>query len=313
MTYGRAMDSQGGGCVTLLPENELTSQLRAAVSAAGCEVVSDVRRAKALIWCSPDPSGLAAVLQAAPDLEWIQLPFAGVERFVTFFSEDRVWTAAKGIYGPAVAELALALILAGLRKIGSFARASSWLPLDQTSLWSAKVTIIGGGGIARSLIDLLAPFNCDVVVVRRSGAGIEGARVEPADRMADALAGAAAVVLALPLTKETERSVDAKFLELMDPAAWLVNVARGGIVVTSDLVAALRRGAIGGAALDVTDPEPLPDGHPLWTLDNCIITPHAANTFQLGTAPLVALVKENASRFHRCEPLLGRVDIDAGY
>lgn len=168
------MESRAGG-VALLPDNELTGQLRGAVSVAGCEVVSDVRRARALIWCSPDPSGVEAVLLAAPDLEWIQLPFAGVERFVSFFSKDRVWTAAKGIYGPAVAELTLALILAGLRRVGSFARARSWLPLGQTSLWSAKVTILGGGGIARSLIDLLAPFNCDVVVVRRSGAGIEGA------------------------------------------------------------------------------------------------------------------------------------------
>lgn len=99
----------------------------------------------------------------------------------------------------------------------------------------------------------------------------------------------------------------------MDPTAWLVNVARGRIVDTADLVAALRLGTIGGAALDVTDPEPLPDGHPLWTLENCLITPHSANTFQLGMAPLVALVKENASRFNRGEALLGRVDVDSGY
>jgi phosphoglycerate dehydrogenase-like enzyme len=299
--------------IALLPDTELTATLRDAVSEAGCEVVSDVEQADGLIWCSANPDGLATVLETAPGLGWVQLPFAGVERFVPLFSDDRVWTAAKGIYGPAVAELALALMLAGLRRVGSFARARSWRSLDQVSLWDAKVTILGGGGIARSLVTLLQPFDCDVVIVRRSNAAIEGARIEPADRLPEALAGAAAVVLALPLTSETENSVDARFLALMDSTAWLVNVARGSIVATGDLVEALQGGTIGGAALDVTDPEPLPDGHPLWALGNCIVTPHAANTFQLGTHRLVALVKENATRFQRGEPLLGRVDVEAGY
>jgi phosphoglycerate dehydrogenase-like enzyme len=299
--------------VVLLPDNELTAILREAVSASGCKVVSDVERAEGLIWCSPRPSGLEDVLQAAPGLAWVQLPFAGVEGFVPMLSNDRIWTAAKGIYGPAVAELALALMLAGLRRIGSFARAHSWKSLEQTSLWDAKVTILGGGGIARSLVALLSPFNCRVVVVRRTDAPIEGAEIESTTRLPEALAGAAAVVLALPLTPRTKGLVNARFLGQMDSSAWLVNVARGGIVVTSDLTVALQNGAIGGAALDVTDPEPLPDEHPLWALDNCIITPHAANTFQLGTGHLVALVKENASRFQQGEPLLGQVDVEAGY
>jgi phosphoglycerate dehydrogenase-like enzyme len=299
--------------VALLPDTGLTATLRDAVSTSGCEIVADADRADGLIWCSPSPEGLEAVVQARPGPSWIQLPFAGVERFVPLFSSDRMWTAAKAIYGPVVAEFALGLMLAGLRRVGGFARAQSWKSLEQTSLWDAKVTILGGGGIARSLLELLAPFNCDVVVVRRTQDPIKGARIEPTDRLAEALGGAVVVVLALPLTPETAGSVDAKFLGLMDPTAWLVNVARGGIVVTSDLVTALQAGTIGGAALDVTDPEPLPDEHPLWALDNCIITPHAANTFQLGTHRLVALVKENATRFQRGEPLLGRVDVEAGY
>lgn len=291
----------------------MTATLRDAVLESGCEVVADVGGAEGLIWCSPSPEGLEAVLQAAPVLVWIQLPFAGVEEFVPLFSTDRIWTAAKGIYGPVVAEFALALMLAAFRRVGSFARVHSWRSLEQVSLWDAKVTILGGGGIARSLAALLAPFNCDVVVVRRTAGPVEGGRIEPANRLPEALAGAAAVVLALPLTPQTEGSVDARFLGLMDSTAWLVNVARGGIVVTADLVTALQLGTIGGAALDVTDPEPLPDGHPLWTLDNCIVTPHAANTFQLGTNRLVALVQENATRFRRGEPLIGQVDVEAGY
>ena len=99
-----------------------------------------------------------------------------------------------------------------------------------------------------------------------------------ADRYADALPGADLVVLALALTAETEGIIAADELALMERHAWLVNVARGRHVVTDDLVAALRDGVIGGAGLDVTDPEPLPDDHPLWSLPNCIITPHVGNT-----------------------------------
>jgi phosphoglycerate dehydrogenase-like enzyme len=299
--------------VTLLPHNGLTDTLAEAVRQSGCEVVADLSRAEGLIWCSPSPQGLEAALQAAPDLAWIQLPFAGIESFVPFLSNDQVWTAAKGVYGPVVAEFALALMLAGLRRVATFSRAHSWKSFEQISLFDTKVAILGGGGIAESLAGLLAPFHCDVVVVRRSDAPLEGARIEPADRLPEALAGAVAVVLALPLTPDTRGLVDGRFLERMDSDAWLVNVARGGVVVTADLVAALQNGTIGGAALDVTDPEPLPDGHPLWTLDNCIVTPHAANTFQLGTLHLVARVKENATRFQRSEPLLGRVNVEAGY
>ena len=99
-----------------------------------------------------------------------------------------------------------------------------------------------------------------------------------ADRYADALPGADLVVLALALTPETEGIIAADELSLMEDHAWLVNVARGRHVVTDDLVDALRDGVIGGAGLDVTDPEPLPAGHPLWSLPNCLITPHVGNT-----------------------------------
>jgi D-3-phosphoglycerate dehydrogenase len=99
----------------------------------------------------------------------------------------------------------------------------------------------------------------------------------------------------------------------MDRDAWLVNVARGGHVVTDDLVSALERGVIGGAALDVTDPEPLPAGHPLWGLDNCLITPHVANTWEMAEPLLAERVRQNVERYRRGEPLLGLVDLSAGY
>jgi D-3-phosphoglycerate dehydrogenase len=121
------------------------------------------------------------------------------------------------------------------------------------------------------------------------------------------------VVLALALTPETTGLVGVEELALMDGDAWLVNVARGAHVVTDDLVAALDAGAIGGAALDVTDPEPLPDGHPLWALDNCLVTPHVANTWEMAEPLLAERVRANVERWGRGEALLGLVDPRLGY
>ena len=120
-------------------------------------------------------------------------------------------------------------------------------------------------------------------------------------------------MLALALTPETEGLFDARRLALLPSHAWIVNVARGGHIVTDDLVAALRAGTIGGAGLDVTDPEPLPDGHPLWALPNCIITPHVGNTPEMAVPLLAARVEENVRRYLAGEDLLGTVDSSAGY
>ena len=100
---------------------------------------------------------------------------------------------------------------------------------------------------------------------------------------------------------------------LMEPHAWIVNVARGRHVVTDHLVEALSNGTIGGAGLEVTDPEPLPDGHPLWALENCIITPHTGTTPEMSRPLLAARVEANVRRFAAGEELLGPVDLDAGY
>jgi phosphoglycerate dehydrogenase-like enzyme len=134
-----------------------------------------------------------------------------------------------------------------------------------------------------------------------------------ADRYADALPGADLVVVALALTPETDGIIGAGELELMERHAWLVNVARGRHVVTDDLVTALREGEIGGAGLDVTEPEPLPDGHPLWSLPNCLITPHVGNTPEMARPLLAQRITANVRRFATGEDLIGPVDVDAGY
>jgi phosphoglycerate dehydrogenase-like enzyme len=182
------------------------------------------------------------------------------------------------------------------------------------SLYDGHVTILGGGGIAERLIELVTPMRTEVTVVRRSDAPVPGAaRVLPPDGLDDALQTADAVVVALALTPETEGIIDGRALEQMQRHAWLVNVGRGEHVVTDDLVHALSNNAIGGAALDVTDPEPLPDGHPLWSLPNVIITPHTANTFEMAVPAMKARIVENVRRFAKGEPLVGTVDPTLGY
>lgn len=271
--------------------------------------------AEALVWAAPrNPAQLDELLQEHSHFSWVQLPFAGIENFVHLVDDDRVWTCGKGVYAEPVAELALGLALAGLRHVVGYARAEEWTRPHGRNLIGANVTILGGGGICEHLLKLLAPFDCHVTVVRNRVAPMDGADevLEP-DRYVDALAGADVVFLALPLTPETEGMISRNEMEQMPRHAWLVNVARGGHIVTDDLVWALQEGVIGGAALDVTDPEPLPPGHPLWSLPNCIITPHVGNTPEMAIPLLSERITANVRRFAAGDELIGPIHVDLGY
>jgi phosphoglycerate dehydrogenase-like enzyme len=285
-----------------------------AITAGGGQLVP-VAEAEALVWGSPtDAGGLATILRDAPNVRWVQLPWAGVEAFVHLIDDDRLWTCGKGVYAEPVAELALTLALAGLRGLGTYARADHWEPPAGSNLTGAQVTVLGGGGVTESFLRLLRPFDCHVTVVRNRAQDMEGADVVlESDRLTDALAGADLVVVALALTPDTEGIISASELDLMEPSAWIVNVARGRHIVTADLVAALQQGVIGGAALDVTDPEPLPAGHPLWSMPNCIITPHVGNTPDMARPLLAERITENVKRFAHGEELIGPVDTELGY
>ncbi len=286
-----------------------------AVTAAGCGRVVAPDEAEALVWTDPaDADGLRTLLADAPGVRWVQLPFAGVDAFASVLGDGRIWTSAKGAYAEPVAEHALALGLAGLRQLAARARASSWGDAAGRRLMGQRVTILGGGSITRALLALMAPFEVEATVVRRHVAPLDGAqRVVGSDQLHQVLPGAALVVAALALTPETTGIIDATALDHMDGHAWLVNVARGAHVVTDDLVAALQHGTIGGAALDVTHPEPLPDGHPLWQRDDCLITPHVANTWEMAEPLLAERIRVNVERYRRGEPLLGLVDPVLGY
>jgi phosphoglycerate dehydrogenase-like enzyme len=161
---------------------------------------------------------------------------------------------------------------------------------------------------------MLKPFDCHVTVVRNTVQDMDGADVvvEP-EQYAHCLPGADLVVLALALTPDTEGMISRSELEMMEPHAWLVNVARGRHIVTDDLVWALQNNIIGGAGLDVTHPEPLPDDHPLWSLQNCIITPHVGNTPEMGVPLLSARITHNVRVFAEGGTLAGQVYPDRGY
>jgi phosphoglycerate dehydrogenase-like enzyme len=286
-----------------------------AIRAGGGHVVP-LAEAEGLVWMAPrDADGLARCLAEADDhLRWVQLPFAGIEQFVHLVDEHRLWTCGKGVYAEPVAELALTLALSGLRHVGAYSRASSWQRPAGRNLQGANVTILGGGGITEALLRLLAPFDCHTTVVRNRATEMDGAdEVLTADRYVDALPGADVVILALALTAETEGMISFSELEQMERHAWLVNVARGRHVVTDDLVSALRQNIIGGAALDVTDPEPLPEGHALWTLPNCIITPHVGNTPDMAVPLLAERIAANVRRFAEGDDLIGPIDVELGY
>lgn len=285
-----------------------------AVVAGGGQVVP-VADAEAVVWAAPrDPDGLRQLLEQYPDLSWVQLIFAGIEPFADVIDNDRVWTCGKGVYAEPVAEMALAMALAGMRNLHGYSRATSWSGPHGRNMFGANVTILGGGGIAEHLVRLLSPFDCHITVVRNRVAPMDGVDdvLEP-DRYVDALAGADVVFLALALTPETEGMISRSELEQMSSRAWLINVARGKHIVTDDLVWALENGVIGGACLDVTDPEPLPAGHPLWSLPNCIITPHVGNTPDMAVPLLSERITANVRRFAAGEPLVGPVHVDLGY
>ncbi|HYM51439.1 MAG TPA: D-isomer specific 2-hydroxyacid dehydrogenase family protein [Candidatus Limnocylindrales bacterium] len=292
---------------------EADGWLRDAVEAGGGRIVP-LGQAEALIWGGGDADQLRAMLAAAPGLRWVQLPSAGVEQYLPLMGDGRTWTAAKGVFADQCAEQVLGLAIAGFRHLDAGARQRRWHRGDGKSLFGASVAIVGGGGIAASTLRLLAPFRVEATVVRRRPDPVPRARrTVPSSQLMEVLKDADLVVLAAPLTAATEGMIGAAQLRAMREDAWLINVARGKLVRTPDLVRALQEGWIGGAGLDVTDPEPLPAGHPLWQFDNCIITSHTANPPNLERAVLGPRITENVRRYVTGEPLLGGVDVEAGY
>ena len=256
------------------------------------------------------PPSRLPVLAKLPRLRLIQLMTAGVEHIVPFVPAGVTLCNARGVHDPAVAEWTMAVILAQLRKLPGFAvaqQAGIWSPAGGELLAGQTVLIVGYGSIGEAVERLLAPFGVIVErIARRARPGVSSLEELPA-----LLPEADIVILLLPVTPATTGLVDARFLGQMHDGALLVNAARGSIVDTAALVAELQAGRL-RAALDVTEPEPLPAGHPLWSAPGLLLTPHVAGAETTGMGRVMALVRDQLARYAAGEPLLNVVG-DQGY
>lgn len=291
------------------------AEYEAAAISAGANLVALDDTVGALIWTDySKPQALAEILATNQQIEWVQLPFAGVDAFAEVLQHDVKFTSAKGAYRQPVAEHALALMLALARKLPERSAAKTWGKKFAVSLYDSKVLIIGGGGITEELLSLLAPFKTQVNVIRKHPEPMaQATEVHGFEKLDAQIAEADFVVLAAALTAETEGLFSLKRFEMMKPTAYLVNIARGKMIDSDALFEALDKGLIAGAAIDVTDPEPLPDGHKLWSAPNLLITPHTADT----NAQVIKLFSErleiNVKAWLGLGPWMGEVDPRLGY
>jgi phosphoglycerate dehydrogenase-like enzyme len=301
--------------VQISMEPKVFPEYLAAAESAGAEVVPMGPNVKGLIWLDySKPQDLEKMLDENPQIEWVQLPFAGVDAFSEVIKRPIRFTSAKGSYREPVAEHAIALSLALMRIIPERVRTKTWGRQFADSLYDGNVLIFGGGGITEELVKLLTPYRSNITVVRNRVQAMTGvAKTLSFHELDEQLQDADLVILAAALTPETTHLFDDSKFAMMKQSAYLVNVARGPMIVTEDLLAALENGVIAGAALDVTDPEPLPDGHPLWNAPNIIITPHSADT-RVQVVRLFSLrIQENVRAFESGSGWVGQVDPVLGY
>ncbi len=243
----------------------------------------------------------SALIPRMSSLKLVQTMTAGVEHVRPHVPRGVLLCNGRGIHDASTAELAMTLMLSSLRGVPGFVRAQDagvWAHGTRPALADSTVLVVGYGAIGEAVERRLAGFEVEVVRVARSSR--DG--VHAYGELPDLLPGADVVVLVVPLTDLTRRMVDAAFLARMKDGALLVNVARGAVVDTDALVAELRSGRI-SAALDVTDPEPLPQGHPLWGCPNLLVTPHVGGASTAMEPRAYRLVRDQLARFAAGEPL----------
>lgn len=294
------------------PLAPLPDGLRVVSAHPSSRVPDEIGDVEFLAVLNPGQAPLADLVPRMPRLRVVQTLSAGVEGVAQHLPAHVTLCNGKGIHDAATAELAVTLTLAAQRDIPAFRRRQldgTWVAVPTPGLTDKRVLILGYGSIGAAIEARLAGFEVDVVrVASRPRDGVAGI-----GELGDLLPTADVVIVIVPLTGATRGLIDAEFLARMKDGALLVNVARGPVVVTDDLVAALRDGEIAGAAMDVTDPEPLPDGHPLWRLPNCTITPHIAATGRIAQQMIAPQVIANAAAFEAGERMPTEVDITLGY
>jgi phosphoglycerate dehydrogenase-like enzyme len=269
---------------------------------------------------------VAEVIEAGPRIRWVQRMYAGVERCVAipaFAERGIVLTNMQKVAGSVMAEHAMAFMFGLTRGLAAFVPAQArgeWADeaVPESRMWEVKgrtMLVVGLGGIGTEVAKRAHALGMTVLATRNSGT--EGpdyvAEVGLADRLLPFAGRADVIVSTLPLTAETRGLMDKAFFDGVKRGALFINVGRGGTVVTDDLVAALGDGRLGGAGLDVTDPEPLPPAHPLWRAPNVIITPHVAASLEGNEGPRWLLARENLRRYVAGDRLLSEVDVRKGY
>ena len=266
-------------------------------------------------------------LAKSPGLFWVQVFSAGVERCIdnpSLQSRSRLLTNGQRIGSPALAEHAIAMMMMLARGLdvyhtnqlsGEWKRQTQLERTDHIELEGRTLLVVGLGGIGTQVAKRGHGLGMRVIATRNSRR--EGPHyvdyVGLSDELNTLAAQADVVINTVPLTDETTGMFNTAFFDAMKPSAFFISVGRGGSTVTADLVAALESGSIGGAGLDVTDPEPLPAGHPLWTMPRVVISPHTAGRSDKGRDRLFLMVKDNLRRYVNGEPMLSVVDIEKGY
>lgn len=263
-----------------------------------------------------------ALLSPADKLRWMQTASAGVDGYLNgCLPEGAVLTNATGAYGLAISEYMLAVWLELIKKLHHYRdvqRESNWCDLGPvTSVWGSTVLVLGLGNIGGEFAKRAKALGAKVVGVRRAGTE-KPAYVDElihTDQLDKYLPQADCVAITLPGTKQTKGMFDAARIAKMKDGAVLLNVGRGTIVDTDALAAALQSGKLSGAALDVTDPEPLPTEHPIWKQENAVITPHVSGGFHLQETHdrIIRIMAENLASFCAGKPLKNVVDFETGY
>ncbi|MCK6445424.1 MAG: D-2-hydroxyacid dehydrogenase [Planctomycetes bacterium] len=327
-----ALDTQGGKRELLYLAGDVSEdeQDRLYQLAPNVRVLAKLSREDALKWADQadgcDAQFLSPeFLAKAKKLRYVQARSAGVDRYAGMQElrarSEIVLCNLRAVHGPAIADHVFAMLLALARDLPSAwerQRAGEWRrdgAREPFSLAGRTLLVVGLGGIGTEVARRAKGFEMRVLATRRSGTDAPSFvdRVELADRLGELLPLADVIVLCVPLTPETTNLIDARAFAALKPGAILVNIARGKVVDTPALVEALKSGRLGGACLDVTEPEPLPQDHELWRLANVLITPHVAASASLTDDRATALLRENLRRFARGEPLLNVVDWNAGY
>jgi phosphoglycerate dehydrogenase-like enzyme len=272
-----------------------------------------------VVW-RQDVDEAVRLIEQHPNLQWVHSRWAGVPPRVIAALGDRPipLTNGSGAHGPAIGEYVVGVIMMHLKGFLAMHAAqmrSEWLPeFKLRELRGQRVGIVGLGDLGGSIARVLRPFGVHLRALRRSGAAsAEAEEVFSTERVDEFVDGLDILVIAAPLTRETEGLIGAAQLSRLAPGALLVNVGRAAIVDQDAMVAALRSGQLSGAALDVFLEEPLPAESPLWQMPNVFISPHCADASPQSLERALGLIVANVGRFQRGEPLHQVVDRAAGY